>query len=362
MFNAASKISFTVAVVAALTGFGAVFTTNDRVAFTALVFAGVLAAAVGVATFYFAPRDPVVPVSAEVEAATVRSIDLGDVPKTSPWPIVGAVAATVLGVGVALGKGLVTIGLILAAVALFGWMAQVWREHPSWTQAMTDRMNDRFVVPVGLPVLVILLIGISAVSLSRIFLAVSAEAAPVIAIVAAAAILFAFWLLSKRDDVSVGILTVLAIVAGALVIGAGVAGAIAGEREFHEAGGEEHGAAAEDTFHLSAENLAFDTESLQMPANSEVVLEFENGDDASVQHNFALYTEEGGDPLFQGEVTNGGDTAEYEFSTPEPGSYYFQCDVHPAEMNGEVEVVEAASEDPTDVEGNPATTTTTTEH
>jgi len=241
VFNAASKTSFTVAGAALALGFGAVFTTSDRVAFSVLLFASAIAAAIGLAVFYFAPRDPLIPVSSEVPAATVRSVDLSDLPRPSPWPLLGAVAVTVLGVGAAIGKSLIVIGLIIVAIAALAWLAQVWREHPSWTQAMTDRLNDRFVVPIGLPVMIIVLAGLAAVSLSRIFLAVDAGVAPVIGIVIAFAILGAFYLLSTRESLSKNTVTTLVAVAAALVIGAGVAGALKGEREFHPAGDQGNG-------------------------------------------------------------------------------------------------------------------------
>ena len=355
MFNAASKLSFTVAGVAFVAGFGAVFTTSDRVAFSALVFAAVLAAVVGLAAFYFAPRDPVVPASAEVEAATVRVVDTSDIPRTSPWPLVAAVAVTLLGVGAALGKSLIVLGVIASVIAAFAWLAQAWREHPSWTQAMTDRLNDRFVTPIGLPVMVFIFAAIGAISLSRIFLAVDADVAPFIGAAIAFAILGAFYLLSTRESVGRGVLTTLAVVSSALVIAAGIAGALKGEREFHQAGHSESSAKA---VIVKADDMAFNTDDLQLPARSQVVLELENADE--VEHSLSIYTEKGGEALFTGETVAAGETIEYEFTSPEPGSYYFQCDIHPDEMNGFVEVSEDASAGQDT--GTNATTTSTTEH
>ena len=361
MFNAASKTSFTAAAAAFVLGFGAVLSTSDRVAFAVLVFAAAIAAAVGVAVFYFSPRDPVIPVSAEVEAATVRSIDVTDLPAQSPWPLLGAVAVTLVAVGAALGKGFIVIGLILAVVAAFAWLGQVWGEHPSWTQAMTDRIQNRFIVPIGLPGTILLLAGLAAVSLSRIFLAVDADVAPAIGIVIAFAILGAFYLLSTRESISKNTMTLLVAVAVALVIGAGLAGALKGEREFHEAGAEEHGGAAggENSFEVTGSDNAFEPANLQLPAESEVVIEFHNEDD--VDHTFSVYEDEGGDEIFVSDPIPGGETAELEFATPEAGTYYLQCDIHPDEMTGEITVTEDASAG-TDVDkGTNPTTTSTTE-
>jgi len=72
----------------------------------------------------------------------------------------------------------------------------------------------------------------------------------------------------------------------------------------------------------------------QTPANSAVVIEFTNLD--PLPHNFALYpTSAAQDPIFQGEIFSGPATRIYQFRAPaQPGNYYFQCDVHPAQMNG----------------------------
>lgn len=355
MFNVATKTSFTAAVAALALGFGAVFATSDRVAFTVLVFAAAIATAIGISVFFFVPRDPVVPVSAEVEAATVRSVDVTDLPRQSPWPLLAAVAVTLLGVGAALGKGLIVIGLIIAAIAALAWLGQAWREHPSWTQAMIDRLNDRFVVPIGLPAAIIVLAGLAAVSLSRIFLAVDADVAPIIGIVIAFAILGAFYLLSTRESISRDTTTALAGVAVALVIGAGIVGALQGEREFHHAGGEEHH--SENTFGVTADDGGFEPANLQFPAESQVVVELHNeGDD---DRAFAIYDEEGGEALLPATTVPAGETVEIEWSTPEPGTYYFQDDLNPDD-NGNVTVTEDASEGGEVEEGtNPATTSTT---
>ncbi|MDQ3940672.1 MAG: cupredoxin domain-containing protein, partial [Actinomycetota bacterium] len=88
---------------------------------------------------------------------------------------------------------------------------------------------------------------------------------------------------------------------------------------------------------ISAEGSAFDTKELALPAGEETELEFANND--SLQHNVAIYEEEGGADLFTGQVIPGGQTTTYSIPPLESGTYYFQCDLHPS-MNGDV-VVEA---------------------
>ena len=68
----------------------------------------------------------------------------------------------------------------------------------------------------------VLLAGLGVISLSRLFLAVSVDAAPIIGIVIAFALLGGFYLLSVRDVGRPAVAT-LATVAVGLVLAAGVA-------------------------------------------------------------------------------------------------------------------------------------------
>ena len=334
MFNAASKLYFTAAGLAIVIGFGYVVATSDRVGFTNLVVAGLAAIGLGLAAFAFVPREPLSLVGDE--PAEARPADTTDVAVASSWPVFGALALGLLAAGAAADASLILLGVAVGLVAVFAWFGQVWREHPSWTQAMTDRINERFVVPFGLPLTIFVLAGIGVVALSKLFLAVSVEAAPIIGIVVAFALLGGFYLISTRE-LGRQALATLSTVAVGLVLAAGVAGALKGEREFHHAG---H---SEGDFILEADDLAFDKESLDFPAASEIVLVLENHE--AVPHNFSLYESRGGEAIFEGEILNAEGEIEYEFETPPAGEYYFQCDVHPDQMNGTVNVSQEASEE-----------------
>lgn len=88
---------------------------------------------------------------------------------------------------------------------------------------------------------------------------------------------------------------------------------------------------------LVAQGIAFDTDALELPADTETVLTFDN-QDADTQHNLAIYEDDTATtPLFQGELVTGVATIEYKIPAIPAGEYYFQCDVHP-NMNGTVVV------------------------
>jgi plastocyanin len=85
---------------------------------------------------------------------------------------------------------------------------------------------------------------------------------------------------------------------------------------------------------LIAENNKFNRSSLRVRTGEKVSVVFENRDNTT--HNFAIYSDrDATQMIFQGEALDGPGTITYTFTAPnEPGSYYFQCDFHPATMNG----------------------------
>src|SRR5918994_2708986 len=85
-----------------------------------------------------------------------------------------------------------------------------------------------------------------------------------------------------------------------------------------------------------AQGIAFDTDTISLPADQPSTLTFDNRD--TVPHNIAIYADDSvSEMLFQGEIVTGPATAQYEISPSPAGEYYFQCDVHPT-MNGTVTV------------------------
>jgi plastocyanin len=97
-------------------------------------------------------------------------------------------------------------------------------------------------------------------------------------------------------------------------------------------------AATGDAIELEAEDFAFETDQLSVAAGAHVSIEFKNRDEG-IPHNFAVYESAGGAAVFQGEIVTGKTDTTYEFDAPaEPGSYPFQCDVHPGQMSGTLQV------------------------
>ncbi|MDQ3915540.1 MAG: cupredoxin domain-containing protein [Actinomycetota bacterium] len=102
-------------------------------------------------------------------------------------------------------------------------------------------------------------------------------------------------------------------------------------------GGSPGATAAPDggpTTAVVAEGTKFDVETITLAAGEPASIDFENKD--ALQHNIAIYEDESASAeIFKGEIIEGGDSTTYEFEAPQPGEYYFRCDVHP-DMNGTV--------------------------
>jgi plastocyanin len=89
---------------------------------------------------------------------------------------------------------------------------------------------------------------------------------------------------------------------------------------------------------IAARDNLFEPKELTAPASSPVLIEFDN-QDQGVLHNLSVYRgREASGPIFTGQLFPGSETREYTFNTPEPGSYFFRCDVHPDVMTGTLTV------------------------
>jgi plastocyanin len=209
---------------------------------------------------------------------------------------------------------------------------------PPRTDPMVGEVRFRVPLPVLIPLAAVIAIALITIGFSRVLLALPKEAATVVALVTAANVLGAFAVFALRPRMSQASLVELAVVVLYPVI-IGIAIAQLGVGEEGEAAAETapapQAAAAEGT--VVAENVQFNTDTIELQAGEEASIPFENAD--SVQHNIAIYetaqdAESQENPIFKGEVITASETT-YQFPAPPKGEYVFQCDIHPA-MSGQV--------------------------
>ncbi len=104
------------------------------------------------------------------------------------------------------------------------------------------------------------------------------------------------------------------------------------------AAGASPGTAGGAVIKLAAKDIAFDQHDLSAPANAPFVIQFDN-QDAGVPHNVAIYEDNTKqNVLFRGDVVTGPTQTTYNVQALPPGTYYFQCDVHPGQMSGTIVV------------------------
>lgn len=82
---------------------------------------------------------------------------------------------------------------------------------------------------------------------------------------------------------------------------------------------------------ISADNVEFDTDELQVPAGEPFIIRFENKE--PLPHNVSIF--DGTTALFEGEIVTGPTTVDYQVPALDAGTYDFLCEVHP-NMTGTV--------------------------
>jgi plastocyanin len=85
---------------------------------------------------------------------------------------------------------------------------------------------------------------------------------------------------------------------------------------------------------VSAQNIAFDTNCIEVTAGQAFKIEFSNND--NVPHDIAIFSDSSkSKSLFTGDIIDGGKSVTYDVPALEAGEHYFECTVHP-NMNGKV--------------------------
>ena len=150
----------------------------------------------------------------------------------APWPALGAVGAGLVAIGLAGGGALLYVGLGLLGAVLAETMVSSWAERRTADHALNQALRNRIMFPLEIPVLAVVGVAVVVLPFSRVLLAIPKEAATAIAIVLATVILLVSALVTSRPKISSSVLTGLLALGALVVIGAGIASLVEGEREF----------------------------------------------------------------------------------------------------------------------------------
>lgn len=211
---------------------------------------------------------------------------------------------------------------------------------------MNQEFRDRVLLPIGIPVGAVTIILIVVLIFSRILLNLhELELVPVaIGLMAAINIMGVATVLSLRPKLrSIDWAALLGVAAVPMLAGGAIAAGMI-QVQVHE----EEPPPEPQTLSVTAANLAFDAKQLLLKSGSPLEINLTNQD--TVPHNIAIYrtpqdAQAQTASLFKGTLINAGARTSYRVPPLQVGTYYFQCDIHPA-MNGAVTVEEAPAEPP----------------
>ncbi|HEY5698259.1 MAG TPA: hypothetical protein VIT01_12200 [Acidimicrobiales bacterium] len=159
----------------------------------------------------------------------------------SPWPLVGAFGLVVAALGLVVGPGLFVLGLVLLAVTAVEWAVQVWADRATGDPEVNRAIRNRLMAPIEIPVGAVLVILFVVLGISRVLLAVSPLTAVVVASAAASLIMVGAIIVFIRPRHSGTLATAFLLLGALAIIGGGIAGVAAGERDFHEEPAHEAG-------------------------------------------------------------------------------------------------------------------------
>jgi hypothetical protein len=185
----------------------------------------------------------------DAEAAAVAQVaGTETVPAVTPagasyWPPIAAFGAALVVIGLVAEPLLFVFGLIVLGIVLVEWAVQAWADRASGDPETNRRIRNRLMNPIEYPAAGVLALALLALGFSRAFLALSSEAAVWVALAAAVVVVGGGFLVASRPKISSNVLLGLLVAGALVVIGIGVAGGVAGTREFHEHEEEgDHGA------------------------------------------------------------------------------------------------------------------------
>jgi hypothetical protein len=206
---------------------------GDQLGFTVLVGTAAIAFFLGVITTAFRDADA----EAVVEVAGTDELPAVVPPAhLSPWPIVAAFGAASLVVGLVVDIWLIGIGLVLLAASAIEWTVGAWSDRATGDPAANRAVRNRLMAPIETPAAAAFGVFVFVFFASRVLLSVSKWGAVAIFGGAALLVLIVASVIATRPTFGRSALTALVLLGGLALVGGGVAGLAAGEREFHYAG------------------------------------------------------------------------------------------------------------------------------
>jgi hypothetical protein len=146
------------------------------------------------------------------------------------WPILGAVGASAVVLGLVISNAMFIGGLIVLLVVLVEWMVTAWADRATGDPAVNFDIRRRIMAPYEVPVLGSAGAGIMIFACSRLFLTASKLGAVWVATGIGAVIFIVGLLIASRPKLSANVIAGVLLLAGVGAGAAGIAAAARGER------------------------------------------------------------------------------------------------------------------------------------
>lgn len=191
------------------------------------------------AGFTSAARDADAESLAQLEGIDAAQLPPASVPAgLSWWPLLAALGTGVVIVGLVFSNLLLWAGVAILVAASVEWTAKAWSERATDDAATNAEYRSRLLQPAEVPIASVLIIGLVAVAISRVLLAVPQSAAVYIVILLAAIVFGVANLLARRPELKGRVLGAVVFVSILVIVAAGIAGGVAGTRNIEEHHGE----------------------------------------------------------------------------------------------------------------------------
>ncbi len=155
--------------------------------------------------------------------------------RPSLWPLLVALGATTLTLGLVTTQAFFVVGVVLILAGSVEWMVQCWSERASADISYNANVREQMANPMELPVAAAIVGAVVVYSFSRVMLGLPSKTATVVAFsVLAAVVLAAGAFVGLRRGVSKPSMTGLFSVGVLVLVGAGTFYGLNGEREIEE--------------------------------------------------------------------------------------------------------------------------------
>jgi hypothetical protein len=202
---------------------------GDHFVYTVLV--GFALAALFMAGFLTAFRDAD-PRSVAEAARTEVPPPVNPPSQVSFWPVLTVFSIAFLMIGLVANPATFVVGAISFGICVLMWTIRTWAEHATGANAVNEELRERVAFGLEVPLIAGLITGGVAMSVSRVLLAVDPTVAVAFAGVLAAVFFIGGVAFAYFPKISKNAIALVAMAAGVVIIGAGIAAAVIGERDF----------------------------------------------------------------------------------------------------------------------------------